>query len=61
MKQKKELMEECDLLDIKSETLILSLEEKARFDFILRDLNNFWIMEETKAKKRSREIYIIGR
>jgi hypothetical protein len=46
-KQKKKLMEEYDLLDIKSETQILSAEEKARLDFILRDLNSFWIMEET--------------
>jgi hypothetical protein len=40
-KQKKILMEEYDLLDIKSETQILSAEEKARLDFIRRDLNSF--------------------
>jgi hypothetical protein len=33
------------------------VEEKARFDFILRDLNSFWIMEETKTKQRSRDKY----
>jgi hypothetical protein len=43
-------MEEYDLLDIKLETQILSIEVKSRFDFILRDLNSFWIIEETKAK-----------
>jgi uncharacterized DUF497 family protein len=57
-KQKKNLMEEYDLLDVKSETHILSAEEKARLDFILRDLNSFWIMEETKAKQRSRERWV---
>jgi hypothetical protein len=51
-------MEEYDLLDIKSETQILSVEEKARLDFILRDLNSFWVMEETKAKQRSREKWV---
>jgi hypothetical protein len=57
-KQKKILMEEYDLLDIKFETQILSAKEKARLDFILRDLNSFWIMEETKAKQRSRERWV---
>jgi hypothetical protein len=58
-KQKKDLMEEYDLLDIKSESQILSVEEKARFDFILNDLRSFWILEETKAKQRSRERFIV--
>jgi hypothetical protein len=43
-------MEEYDLLDMKSESHILSIEEKARFDFILNDLRSFWITEERKAK-----------
>jgi hypothetical protein len=49
-KQKRKRMGEYDLIDIKSETQILSVEEKARLDFILRALNSFWIMEKTKAK-----------
>jgi hypothetical protein len=49
-KQKKALMEEYDLLDIKSESQILSAIEISRFNFILNDLKSFWIMEETKAK-----------
>jgi hypothetical protein len=52
-------MEEYDLLDIKLETQILSVEVKSRFDFILRDLNSFWIIEETKAKQRYRERYVV--
>jgi hypothetical protein len=58
-KQKKALMEEYDLLDIKSESLILSAVEMSRFNFILNDLKSFWIMEETKAKQRSREKFIL--
>ena len=56
-KNKKELMEEYDILDIKSETVELSEEAKARLDFILRELNNYWILEETKARQRAREKY----
>jgi hypothetical protein len=52
-------MEGYDLLDIKSESQILSVEEKARFDFILNDLRSFWILEETKAKQTSRERFIV--
>jgi hypothetical protein len=52
-------MEEYDLLDIKSESQILSAEETSRFNFILNDLKSFWIMEETKAKQRSREKFIL--
>jgi hypothetical protein len=52
-------MEEYDLLDIKSESQILSTEETSRFNFILNDLKSFWIMEETKAKQRSREKFIL--
>jgi hypothetical protein len=52
-------MEEYDLLDIKSESQILSTVELARFNFILNDLKSFWIMEETKAKQRSREKFIL--
>jgi hypothetical protein len=42
-------MEEYDLLDIKSESHILFVEENSRFNFILNDLKSFWIMEETTA------------
>jgi hypothetical protein len=52
-------MEEYDLLDIKSESQILSAVEMSRFNFILNDLKSFWIMEETKAKQRSREKFIL--
>jgi hypothetical protein len=52
-------MEEYDLLDIKSESQILSAAEMSRFNFILNDLKSFWIMEETKAKQRSREKFIL--
>jgi hypothetical protein len=52
-------MEEYDLLDIKSESQILSVEENSKFNFILNDLKSFWIMEETKGKQRSREKFII--
>jgi hypothetical protein len=58
-KQKKALMEEYDLLDIKSESQILSAEEMSRLNFILNDLKSFWIMEETKAKQRSRDRFIL--
>ena len=54
-KWKKDLMEEYDILDIKSETQQLSELEKSRLDFILRELNSFWIIEEMKAKQRSRD------
>jgi hypothetical protein len=52
-------MEEYDLLDIKSESQILSVEENSKFNFILNDLKRFWITEKTKAKQRSREKFII--
>jgi hypothetical protein len=54
-KQKKALMEEYDTLDILAETQVLSDQERDRINFILRDLNSYWIIEETKARQRSRD------
>jgi hypothetical protein len=48
-------MKEYDVLDIKSKTCVLSQSERERWDFILRELNSFWILEETKARQRSRD------
>jgi hypothetical protein len=55
MKHKKALMEEYDALDVLSETQVLSDQERSRMTFILRDLNSYWIIEETKARQRSRD------
>jgi hypothetical protein len=49
-KQKKALMKEYDALDILSETQVLSEQERSRLTFILRDLNSYWIIEETKTR-----------
>jgi hypothetical protein len=54
-KQKKALMEEYDALDILSETQVLSDQERSRLTFIPKDLNSYWIIEETKARQRSRD------
>jgi hypothetical protein len=48
-------MEEYDALDILSETQVLSDQERSRLTFILRDLNSYWIIEETKDRQRSRD------
>ena len=48
-------MEEYDALDIMFESQPLSVEDINRLDLILRELNSYWIMEETKAKQRSRD------
>jgi hypothetical protein len=48
-------MEEYDALDILSKTQVLSDQERSRLTFILRDFNSYWIIEETKARQRSRD------
>jgi hypothetical protein len=48
-------MEEYDAMDILSETQVLSDQERTRLSFILKDLNSYWIIEETKARQRSRD------
>jgi hypothetical protein len=54
-KRKKSLMEEYDALDIKAESQELLADEVDRFKQILSELSSFWIIEEIKAKQRSRE------
>jgi hypothetical protein len=58
-KHKKDLMQEYDLLDVKAENHFLSGIESDRIQAILRDLNNYWIIEETKAKKKARDRDIV--
>jgi hypothetical protein len=58
-KHKKELMQEYDLLDIKAELHSLSGIESDRLEAILSELNNYWIIEETKAKQRARDRDIV--
>jgi hypothetical protein len=48
-------MEEYDTLDVKAETHELSVDEADRFKHILAELCSFWIIEEIKAKQRSRD------
>jgi hypothetical protein len=49
-RQKKGLMEEYDLLDIKSESQILSVEENSRFNFILNDLRSGSLRKQKLSK-----------
>jgi hypothetical protein len=54
-KKKKSLMEKYDILDIKAETQELLAGEADRFKQILAKLSSFWLIEEIKAKQRSRD------
>jgi hypothetical protein len=44
-------MDQYDLLDIKPESQILSVEEKSRFDFILNDLKVFGFLKKQKLSR----------
>jgi hypothetical protein len=50
-KLKKDMMEEFDLLDIKSESETLSDAELARLKEINLEMQKLWLKEETKAKQ----------
>jgi hypothetical protein len=52
-------MQEYDLLDVKAENHSLTGIERDRLDAILRELNNYWVIEETKAKQRARDRDIV--
>jgi exonuclease III len=54
-KLKKDMMEEFDLLDIKSESEALSEAELARLKEINLEMKKLWLKEETKAKQHSRD------
>ncbi|XP_073355615.1 uncharacterized protein [Aegilops tauschii subsp. strangulata] len=54
-KNKKELMEEYDSLDIRAETDGMSDEDKERMSHILKELQHVWEIEEIKARQRSRD------
>lgn len=54
-KYKKEMMEEYDTLDIKSESTPLSLEDQTRMKQIHEEMQKIWLKEETKSKQRSRD------
>jgi hypothetical protein len=54
-KKKKSLMEEYDTLDIKAESQELLVGGAKRFKQILAELSSFWLIEEIKAKQRSRD------
>jgi mannosylglycoprotein endo-beta-mannosidase len=59
IRKHKELMQEYDLLDTKAELQSLSVIESNRLEEILRELSNFWVIEETKAKQRARDRDIV--
>jgi hypothetical protein len=58
-KHKKDLMQKYDLLDIKAELHSLSGIESDRLEAILRELNNYWVIEEIKAKQRARDRNVV--
>jgi hypothetical protein len=39
--------------------LTSNLKQRGRWESILRELNTFWILEETKAKQRARDMNIV--
>jgi hypothetical protein len=54
-KEKNEIMEEYDILDIKSETEPLSDEEQSGLGSIVAEMNNIWLLEEINTKQRSKD------
>jgi hypothetical protein len=55
----KEMMEEIDFLDIKSEATELLDSKKQRMKEISLEMQKLWLKEETKAKQRSRDRDIV--
>ena len=51
----KNLLEEYNSLDIKSETVALTGNEFSRLRFTHAELQKIWLQEEIKAKQRSRD------
>ena len=49
------LIRDYDALDRLSESHVLSDAQMKEMNEIMRELNKFWAMEETKARQRSRE------
>jgi hypothetical protein len=54
-REKARLLKDYDVLDNKSEDVMLTLEEKEEMNIMMMELNRLWDLEETKAQQRSRE------
>lgn len=58
-REKKDIANEYSILDIESESRVLSSQETERMNCMAKDMNRLWALDEMRARQRSRDRSIL--